>query len=219
MQDSNGQTIQLERVGSEKDLGVIIDKDLKFSDHITSITVKALRVLFTIKRTIITRNSEVILKLYKALVRPLLEYAQVVWQPRLLQDCHKIERVQRLATKLITNVRNLPYNERLRALKLPSLQHRRKRGDMIMLYQCSHNMVKCNIPLYQFAHQRITRGHKYKMAIQRSEKNVRKNFFTHRAAPVWNSLPEETVNAKTVNIFKRKLDNHWTDSPEKYDYY
>ena len=58
--------------------------------------------------------------LYKVLVRPILEYGNAVWGPFFATQI-AIEKVQRRATKLVMSIRNLPYNERLSILKLPSL--------------------------------------------------------------------------------------------------
>ena len=51
------------------------------------------------------------------------------------KDIEQLERVQRRATKLVTGFRNMLYENRLRAMKLPSLVYRRYRGDMIEVYK------------------------------------------------------------------------------------
>ena len=73
--------------------------------------------------------------LYKALVRPLLEYGNLVWSPYLKGDIETLEAVQHLATRIIPVHKELPYQERLKILKLPSLRYRRARGDMIKTYK------------------------------------------------------------------------------------
>ena len=70
-----------------------------------------------------------------SLVSPHLEYANTVWGPHYKMDQQKIERVQRRATKLIEDIKILSYEERLCNLNMPSLQHRRLRGDMIDIYK------------------------------------------------------------------------------------
>ena len=47
----------------------------------------------------------------------------------------KLEKVQKIATKLIISIKHLKYEERLRYLKLPTLKFRRIRGDMIGVYK------------------------------------------------------------------------------------
>ena len=60
-----------------------------------------------IKRTIISREKEIILELYKSLVRPHLEYCVQVWSPYLRQDVERLEKIQRRATKMIRGLGSL----------------------------------------------------------------------------------------------------------------
>ena len=121
----------LSHVENEKDLGVIIDKELKFHKQSAAAVMKANRVLGLIKKTFTTKSEATIPLLYMTLVRPHLEYANTIWGPHYKEDQKMVENVQRRATKMISSIKNLPYEARLRYLNLPSLQHRRKRGDMI----------------------------------------------------------------------------------------
>ena len=73
--------------------------------------------------------------LFKALVRPILEYNNTIWHPRFKSIDTKIESVQRRATKMIHGTKNLSYPERLKAVNLPTLSFRRLRGDMIQVYK------------------------------------------------------------------------------------
>ena len=57
-----------------------------------------------------------------------------VWQPHLKGLQRELEGVQRV-TRMLAELRPLPYNERLRALNLPCLEHRHRRGDMIDAYK------------------------------------------------------------------------------------
>ena len=116
----------LEQVKEEKDLGVLIDAELKFHKQTAAAVKKANSVLGLIKRSFINLDEELLPILYKSLVRPHLEYGNVIWG-LLYKDHKSIERVQRRATKLVHNLRNLPSEERLRKLKIPSLEHRRRR--------------------------------------------------------------------------------------------
>ena len=75
------------------------------------------------------------LTLYKSMVRPIIEYANCVWAPFKRKDIDLIEKVQRHFTKSIIGMKNLSYTERLSKLKLPSLEYRRLRGDIIQVYK------------------------------------------------------------------------------------
>ena len=98
----------------ERNLGVIVNNSAKPSRQCAEAAKKANRVLGMIKRTIISREKQTILELYKALVRLTLEYCVQVWCPYLRQDVEKLEKIQRRATKMIEGFGNLEYEERLR---------------------------------------------------------------------------------------------------------
>ena len=91
----------LQKCEDEKDRGVIFDKDLSFDTHIQKCINKANQMIGLIKRTFSYLNKDTFLKLYKAMVRPHLEYGNVIWYPRLKRQSIAIERVQRRATKLL----------------------------------------------------------------------------------------------------------------------
>ena len=65
------------------------------------------------------------LQLYKTLIRPHLEYGSVIWSPYLKKDIYLLENVQRRATKLVKEVKDLPYQDRMKNLGLSTLQYRR----------------------------------------------------------------------------------------------
>ena len=85
---------------------------------------KAYRVLGLICRSFECKDSDVMVKLYKTLVRPIIEYNNVLWGPFYVLDNQKIERIQQKATRIIPSISHLSYHDRLRHLNSPSLQHR-----------------------------------------------------------------------------------------------
>ena len=76
-----------------------------------------------IKRNIHFKSKYDIVRLYKALVRPRLEFCVQAWCPYLRKDIAKIERVQRRATKLIEGFRDMSYSERLSHTGLISMEN------------------------------------------------------------------------------------------------
>ena len=69
------------------------------------------------------------------MVRPHLKFGNVVWHPYLRKDIESLKRVQMRATILVPNLKDLPYETRLRELKLLSLAHRQLRGDAIQTFK------------------------------------------------------------------------------------
>ena len=110
----------LDTVTQEKDLGVIVDDQLKFDEHTAVAAKMANQILGLIKKSYSSRDPYTITTLYKTMVRPHLEYGNAMWGPVYIGDVHKVEKIQRRATKMISSIKNLPYEQRLRTLKLPS---------------------------------------------------------------------------------------------------
>ena len=160
-------------------------------------------MLGLIKRSFQNKKEETFPLLYRALVRPHLEYANV---PHYILNQKAVENVQRRATKMIPNIRRLTYKDRLRHLDIPSLQHRRNRGDMITTYKILTG--KFNIDKHkQFKfHHLNTRGHPFKIFNEYSKSFLKSHLFSYRIVNSWNSLPSQVFEAKSVNVFKNLLD-------------
>ena len=97
-----GQEINI--VDQDKDLGVLTCNTLSPSFHIAKVVSKANQVMGSIRKTIEFKSKDDLIRLYKSLVRPHLEYCQQAWRPY-NQDIDNIENVQRRMTKIIPSLR------------------------------------------------------------------------------------------------------------------
>ena len=140
----------LKKESEEKDLGIIIDNKLKFQNNINKQILKANRMLGWIKRSFKHLDSDMLLCLYKSLVRPQLEYCSTVWTVLFKKEASEIEKIQRRATKMIKNIKDLSYSERLRKLGLPTLEYRRRRADMIETFKIIHGIDKVDKNIFFF---------------------------------------------------------------------
>ncbi|XP_076063399.1 uncharacterized protein LOC143038265 [Oratosquilla oratoria] len=151
---------EIERSNTEKDIGVVIDDKLAFSDHLAEKINKANKIVGIIRRTFIHLDLDTFNILFISLVRPHLEYANQVWCPHLAKDTDAVENVQRRATKLVPCLKGMSYEERLRTLELPTLTYRRSRGDLIETYKILSGKYdsECTEGLFRKREDTITRG-------------------------------------------------------------
>ena len=208
----NNGSVHLDFVDNFKDLGVTIDSNLSFKEHIINKTNKAFAMLGIIRRTFDNIGKDIFLLLYKSLVRSHLEYGHSIWNPHHMGLIREIESVQKRATKLVPACRKLTYKERLRFLQLPTLRYRRIRGDMLEVYKIVYGlydpMISPHLPRNLDSR---TRGNSMKLLHVRSKLDVRKFAFSNRIVSIWNALPDWVVLSGSLDIFKINLDKFWFD--------
>ena len=192
----------------EKDLGVIISKDLKSENHITECVKKANKMLGMIKRTFSFMDKNMLVQLIKTFIRPHLEYGQQASSPYLQKDVNKLEGVQRRATKLLKCIEDMSYEERLKHLDIYSIKDRLMRGDMILMYRIMKDDINIRkTDLFSLKEHSRTRGHHLKVHTGPPCKlDIRNKFFSQRVIEPWNTLPEYVVCSSTIDAFKHNYD-------------
>lgn len=131
----------LEVAVCEKDLGVMISDDLKPSLQCSKAAAKANQVLGQLARSMIYRDVMTFIMLYIVYVRCHLEYAVAACAPWTKADIEVLERVQRRAVAMVSNLKQKDYVIRLVELntehgqKITTLEERRMRGDLIHMYR------------------------------------------------------------------------------------
>ena len=123
--------ITLEATECEKDLGVYMDNELKFRSHIDRVSKKANGVLGLIRRSFEYIDTDMFKTLFTSLVRPHLEYGNIIWAPYYKKDIKVLDNIQRRGSKMVPELKDLGYEERLKRLSLPSLVYQRFHEDMI----------------------------------------------------------------------------------------
>ena len=94
---------KIKEVNHAKYLGVTISQNLSWSEHIKQITSKANRTKGFLQRNLHNCKPTIKDRLYKAMVKPIIEYAAVVWAPHTKRDIDMIERTQRQAARFVTS--------------------------------------------------------------------------------------------------------------------
>ena len=108
--------------------------------------------------------------MYKTFVRPNLDYAVIVCLPQYKKDMIAIENIQRRARKLVSHIRNLAYQVRLKLLWLPSLEYKRERANQIEVhvYKIMNNIYLYHIEKNNFF-TTSSGGHQLKFAKKHSK--------------------------------------------------
>lgn len=97
------------------------------------------------------------------------------------QNFKTLERVQRRASKVVKDMKNVPYAERLRRLKMIKIEDRAKKGDLIETYKIITGKLNMDPnKFFKKDHATITRRHYLKLTKQRSNRLLRNKFFSRR---------------------------------------
>ena len=190
-----------------------IESNLAWGSHIQSNISKAKQCTGWVKRNVISRNADVMVNIYKSLIRPHLEYCVQLWSPKAEHGnwatIMELESVQREFTRLIDGIGLLTYKERLDKLKLTTLIERRARGDLIEVFKIFRGLCMYGKTMLKFSRSGMN------IVLKSSCPGVNK--FELRVANYWNKLPDELKMVDTVTHFKIGLELYKKENISKED--
>ena len=201
--DYNVNNVSLLRTSHVKDLGVVFDVKLSFSEHINTLTSDAVKLLGFIIRNSSSINNEAIIKLlYYSLVRSKLEYAAIVWYPHYTKYIHDIENVQRRFLKYLHFKVNRTYPPRgttqehlLQTFSIPSIDHRVRIQYLCFFVKTINSEINCShlLSLFNF---------------NCSKFRIRSNNILYLPTPRTNILMYSPIHniCRMVNIVHPKID-------------
>ena len=160
-----------------------------------------------------TKNPHVYVQLFKSYVRPLTEYNNNIWSSHLVSDVKKIESIQQKFSRYLCQKLNIKYDNyyhRLQILKLETLEARQIKSDLILTYKLINNLLDINITEFfnnSTLHQKyqLRRHNQYLKLPNLCKTTIRRHFFSNRIVKIWNKLPSDLVNSKSLEIFKQNI--------------
>ena len=195
-----GDTV-LGTIVKEKDLGVTISADMKVSEQCGIAASKGSHIFELIRRNIIYKEIKLII--------PHLEYCMQAWRPYRKKDIDTLERIQKRATKMVPELRDLSYEERLKECGLTTLETRRLRGDQIEVFKILNGYENIDRNMFfSLKKDSRTRGHEVKLVKDQCRLDIRKHSFSLRTINEWKNLSTDCVTASSVNMFKNKVDTY-----------
>ena len=201
----------LQETASHSYLGVEITNDLKWGNHIQSISARANRALGFIRRNLHCCPQDLKSIAYQTLVRPLLEYATIIWDPYTQEQKDKLEMIQRRAARFVCRDynRTSSVTTMLKSLQWDTLESRRKVARISMLHKIHHGQAA--VPAGKFL-QPVTRQsrHNHNKAYQlfSANKDCFKYSYFPQTVKDWNTLPPDIIAITDNKIFKRAVISH-----------
>ena len=212
-----------------KDLGVLMNNNMTFSSQIQTAVTKAKQKCGWTLRTFKSREKDTIMTLYKSLVMPHLEYCSVLIHPYKITDIQLMEGVQRSMTAKITAYKDYNYHERLKLLKMYSLQRRRDRYTAIYVWKIIEDLCP-NLPMNPIeTYDHIRKGRLCKVPPVNTKtplriQTIKENTLAVRGPRIFNSLPKNVREKSDIKVetFKIALDKYLAtlrDEPPIPGYY
>ena len=191
-----------------RDLGVYLADDCSWTYHVNKIAAEARQIAGWVLGAFRDRSTITMMTLFKSLVRSKVEYCCPLWNPAKITDIQSIENVQKEFTRKIAGLSQLDYWERLKKLRLLSLQRRRERYTIIHVWKILNDKVPNNIGMTFYTSLRLgsrATVPRYSNKAQKSVASCYDNSFGVKAARLWNVLPKNVNCQTTLETFKAAL--------------
>lgn len=208
-------------VNFHKHLGLTFSKDCSWHDHIELVKAKAWLRINIMRRLKFQLDRKSLQTIFISFIRPLLEYANVVWDNCTQQQSNDLEKIQNEAARIVTGATKLASIQSLLSdTGWESLASRREKHKLILYYKMVNNMT----PEYLSSLVPPTVGSISRYNL-RNETNLQTiparsqhyyNSFLPSTTRIWNNLPEDTKNSLSVATFKNKLNNNINKPPQYY---
>ena len=193
----------LETTDTAKYLGIHINNTLNGNTHINKTAQRANTTSAFLHRNIRTCPRKTKHLAYTTLVRPILEYASIIWDPQTATNIHKLEMVQRRSARYIMHnyTRHAGVTTMLQHLDLPTLQQRRQHSKIIMLYRIRHQLA--SIPTATYIRPSTRNTQHYILPYARTL--VFQTAFFPSTIKIWNNLQPVITNSTTIPQLRKAL--------------
>ena len=197
---------------SAKYLGVTLDDSLSWDPHINSIYQKASFTLSFLERNLQKCPPHIKAQCYNSLVRPILEYGCCAWDPHLVTQIDKLEKINKRAARFVTGNHTREHGntrKNMKSLGWQPLQERRAKLKVTMLFKIKEDLIEINkedlIPSF-------SPRHPLNFFYPQSSKDCHLFSFFPSAIRLWNTIPDSIKAADSLSGFKSAIENYTISS-------
>lgn len=193
---------------STKYLGVDLQANLTWNQHVNRVTKKANNMLGFLRRNLRYASEETKTQAYVSMVRSNLDYCCTIWNLYQQGQKYQVEMVQRRAARFVTNrFRNTSsVSDMLDHLGWETHETRRTKLQLAVFYKIVHALIAIPASSYLTpANTRTRAAHSMKYQHYPTSTDCFKFSFFPRTIPVWNRLPATAAEAPSLASFKREL--------------
>ena len=207
------ENIQIKQVHECKTLGVTIDQHLSWKSNTENICKKVTAGISAIRRIKPFVDQDTLILIYNTIVRPYFDYCCEVWDVFGETQSKRLQKLQNRAARIILNISNdVDYTIALRTLGWEPLQTERKKTKARMMYKLLNKMgPKSLTNLFSFKSEKTNyhlRDVSSGLYLPKPRTNSMKNSFMYDGANIWNSIPKEIRESKSLSSFRNKIAAH-----------
>ena len=198
---------ELNMITNDKVLGIIIDNNLTWSQHVDKVCKKITTNLWLLARIKDYLNTSHRVQFYKTYIQPHIDYCNTVWGGTSQVNLNRIFRLQKRACKIILdyNVENVL--ESMEELKILSIYDRLYLRKAKFMYKISNN--ECPPYINELFHERILHENvptlrsssTHSFITPRPYKEIFKQSLTYSGPIIWNSLPSGIKSLDSTDKF------------------
>ena len=208
----NNHTI--EEVRSFECLGVIIDNELLWKDHVSKVSKKVSQKIGILRRLKAYVNENTLLTLYNSMVLPILDYCCIVWGNRFKEDTERLNKLQKRAARIILNADFLTPSDTLFAsLELKRFEKRVEYFRYLLMFKCMNGLAPmCLSEMFTFRKEMHSYGTRSssqnKLHYPKCHMESFRHSFHYIAVSLWNNLDPTCQNITSLSVFRNYLQNN-----------
>ena len=197
---------EIEQTRLLKLLGVNIDHQLSFSEHVKFISVKSSPKIGGLLRLKNLIPEKAKLHIFKTSILPHLTYCYLVWHFIRSSDKRKLERLQERGLRAVFKDKCGSYDELLSKAKLPTLYNRRLQDVATLMFKVKHGICLTYISdLFNQQRNQYSLRNSDFVIPRFNAVTYGKHSIKYLGATLWFRLPRDIRNETNLNLFKKLI--------------